>query len=370
MRITVLLAGMGLVYGLCAPALSSEPNAAPLTLEEAARLALDNQPNLDAYRKAAEAAREAAIAEAQLPDPQLRLGVQNVPVQGEDAFRLNRDDMTMATVGVMQEIVRKPIRTAAAGRLQAESEQWQAERAAEAQRVVRDARLAWIDAFDSAKRAELLQRMAQELAAERDVVIKRIPAGGGETRELFQLEMMLAMTNDKRLVAENAARKAKAQLSRWLGAAAFRPLPAELPAPMFPSSRLPPDDLDAHPELAAMRKIEKAAHFDVERARAERRPNWSWELMYGKRQEGRADMVTLQFALPLPWNRAELQDRRLAEKLAAADRARSLTLDRARELKAELAAALADRDAAVARNREHVERLIPAAQARLATARA
>lgn len=373
MRMTVLLAGAGLTYVLCSAAISSEPNATPLTLDEAARLALENQPNLDAYTKASDAARDAAVAESKLPDPQLKFGVQNVPVNGEGAYRLNRDDMTMVTVGVMQEIVRQPIRTAAANRMQAESEQYQAERLAEARRVVRDAKLAWVDAFDAAKRAELFKRMADELAAERDVAARRLSSSGTEARELFQLDTMLAMSNDKRLAAENIARKARAQLSRWLGPAAFRPLPAELPEPNFVDlkDRPPSNDvLASHPQLAALRKTEEAARFDVERARAERSPNWSWELMYGKRQDDRSDMVTLQFALPLQWNRANRQDRRLAEKTALADRARSLTLDRERELNAELAAALADRDTAEAREREHVERLIPAAHARLKTAQA
>ncbi len=373
MRTTVLLAGAGLTYVLCSAAISSEPNTEPLTLEEVAGLALEHQPNLDAYAKASDAAREAAVAESKLPDPQLKFGVQNVPVNGEGAYRLNREDMTMVAVGVMQEIVRQPVRAAAANRMQAESEQLQAERAAEARRVVRDAKLAWVDAYDAAKRASLYARMATELAAERNIALKRIPSGAAETRDLFQLDTLLAMTNDKRLATENAARKAQAQLSRWLGPSAFRPLSEELPEPRFPETKASPSGegaLIAHPQLAALRKTEDVARFEVERARAERSPNWSWELMYGKRQDDRSDLVTLQFALPLQWNRANRQDRRLAEKLALAARAQGLTRDRERELNAEFAAALADRDTAEAREREHLERLIPAARARLETARA
>ena len=363
------------VWATCALLIAAPAWAEPgeLSLDDVARLALEQQPNLDAYTQASAAAREAAIAEGELPDPQLKFGVQNLPVTGAGAYRLDREDMTMVTVGVMQEIVRKRIRTAAANRMQAESAQWQAQRSAEARRVVRDARLAWVDAFDAAKRASLLVRMAAELAAEREVGKRRIPSGAVATRELFVLDGMLAMTHDKRLQAENIARKAQAQLSRWLGAAAFRPLPAELPEPRFPETSalpVPGDDLTAHPRLDAMRKTEEVARFEAERARAERRPNWSWELMYGQRQDDRTDLATLQFSLPLLWNRTDRQDRRLAEKLALAERARSLTLDAERELNAELAAAVAERDTARARNREHVERLIPAVNARLETARA
>lgn len=112
------------------------------------------------------------------------------------------------------------------------------------------------------------------------------------------------MTHDKRLVAENTARKAQAQLSRWLGTAAFRPLPAELPEGRFPDTHAPTGDLATHPQIEALRKSEDVTRFEAERARAERRPNWSWEVMYGQRQDGRADLATLQFSLPLLWNRA------------------------------------------------------------------
>lgn len=360
------------IWATCALLVAAPVWAEPgeLSLDDVARLALEQQPNLDAYTKASAAAIEAAVAEGELPDPQLKFGVQNLPVTGADAYRLDREDMTMATVGVMQEIVRKPIRTAAANRMRAESAQWQAQRGAEARRVVRDAKLAWVDAFDAAKRASLLARMAAELEAEREVGKQRIPSGAVATRELFELDAILAMTHDKRLVAENTARKAQAQLSRWLGTAAFRPLPAELPEGRFPDTQAPTGDLATHPQIEALRKSEDVTRFEAERARAERRPNWSWEVMYGQRQDGRTDLATLQFSLPLLWNRADRQDRRLAEKLALAERARSLTLDAERELKAELAAAIAERDTAQARNREHLERLIPAARARLETARA
>ena len=107
----------------------------------------------------------------------MKFGVQNLSVTGSDAYRLDREDMTMVTIGVGQEIVRKPIRIAAANRMQAESAQWQAEQAVTARRVVRDAQLAWVDAFDAAKRASLLARMADELAAERDVGKRRIASG-------------------------------------------------------------------------------------------------------------------------------------------------------------------------------------------------
>lgn len=42
---------------------------------------------------------------AQLPDPKLKFGIENVPVQGSNDRRLTREGMTMQKVGIMQSYV-------------------------------------------------------------------------------------------------------------------------------------------------------------------------------------------------------------------------------------------------------------------------
>lgn len=79
-------------------------------------------------------------------------------------------------------------------------------------------------------------------------------------------------------------------------------------------------------------------------------------------------MVGFQVSIPLQIDQANRQDRRLAEKLALVERARSMTLDQERQLRADLFAVQADYEAAQARLREHDERLTPVARARLQTA--
>jgi hypothetical protein len=46
------------------------------------------------------------VAEGQLPDPQIMLGVEDVPVNGQDAFELTRDEMTQVVIGLEQEFPR------------------------------------------------------------------------------------------------------------------------------------------------------------------------------------------------------------------------------------------------------------------------
>lgn len=78
-------------------------SAFALTLEQALNLAEQEAPSLDAQRANLEAARSAAIPAGELPDPKLKLGLQNVPIEGDQRWRLDEDFMTMQMVGVMQD---------------------------------------------------------------------------------------------------------------------------------------------------------------------------------------------------------------------------------------------------------------------------
>src|SRR5213594_2741353 len=51
--------------------------------------------------RAVAAAREMAVAAAQLPDPMLKFGIDNLPINGPDRFSVARDFMTMRRIGVM-----------------------------------------------------------------------------------------------------------------------------------------------------------------------------------------------------------------------------------------------------------------------------
>jgi len=117
----------------------------PLTLAEAQRRALERSTQLRARQWAVDAAREMAIAAGQLPDPVAKLQINNLPINGEDAWSLTQDFMTMRSVGLMQEITRAEKRAARAQRFESEADKSTAERLADVATIRRDAALAWLD---------------------------------------------------------------------------------------------------------------------------------------------------------------------------------------------------------------------------------
>ncbi|HSI23072.1 MAG TPA: TolC family protein [Methylophilaceae bacterium] len=363
-RVWQVLCGFSLLSALWAHA---EPN---LSLDEAMHLASQNQPLLESLDVAASASREAAIAAGQLPDPKLKFGVLNLPVTGSDAARLNRDDMTMSTIGVMQDVVPRSKRDAAARAMEAASGQYQTEKSSIVRTIRRDIALAWLNVFEAERRRELYQKAADEMAAERQVMLSQISAGGTQAVEVFKLDAELSMLNDKRLMALRDERLARAALARWIGAAAQRPLGALPLATADGQGQAAKEALEQHPAVLNARQMEMVAQSEADMAKAGRDLDWSWEVMYGKRRSDLSDMVSVQVAIDLPWDRSNRQDKRLAEKLLLVEKARKLTEDRKRELDAELENAMAELDTAKMREQEHQARLIPAARSRLQLAQA
>lgn len=352
---------------------SAQELSQDLSLNEAIQLATQNQPLIQSLDDAALAAHATAIAESQLPDPKLKFGVINLPINHGDALRFDRDDMTMSNIGVSQDVIPKAKREAAAHKMDVEADQFHSEQLVTIRSIQRDVALAWLDVFEAQKKTELYKKIADEMVAERKVAIARISSGGASASDALKLDTERAMMNDKFFVAKRDEQKARAMLARWLGTAAERPITEALPAvtPKISASvETTNTEIENHPSLQNARQAEVVAQSEVDIAKAARLQNWSWEVMYGKRRSDLSDMVSVQVSIDLPWDRANRQDKRTSEKLLMIERAHKLTADRRLELSAELASARAEWEAAEAREAEHQSRLIPAADARLSLMKA
>ena len=343
----------------------------PLTLAETIQLATLSQPLLQSLDDAAASLRQAAIAEGQLPDPKLKFGVINLPVTTKDALRYNRDDQTMVSVGISQDVIPLKKRALASNRMLAEADEFQTEQMATARTIERDVALAWLDVYEAQRKTELYQRMIDDMVAERQLLVAGISSGLAKSSDVLRMDTDISMTNEKRIFAQRDERKARATLARWIGKSASRSISSELPV-MTNSLSVEAKSLalEQHPLLRNAYQTEKVAQYDVDTAQANLQRNWGWEVGYGKRFNDRSDMLSFQVSIDLQLDRANRQDRRTAEKMVLVEKARKLTEDRRRALSSELDSAIADAEAAEARENEHMTKLIPNAQAKLSIAQA
>ena len=119
--------------------------AQSLTLDEALRAADAQSPRLTAQRALVRSADHQAARAGELPDPKLKFGIENLPVTGEDAFRYDRDFMTMRSIGLMQDFPNRTKREARSARAERARDVEQAQFVSQAAMLHRDVALAWFE---------------------------------------------------------------------------------------------------------------------------------------------------------------------------------------------------------------------------------
>ncbi len=300
----------------CAIGLAPVAHAQELSFFDAVAQASADGPTIEAGALRVEAARRERRAAGRLPDPELVLAYDNVPVTGPDRYRLGRDEMTMQRVGIMQEMPSGAER----GALRAAADA-QIDRAGAALEVARlDAQLgaadAWIKLYYAERRLVVLDRLAREARASADAARARLAAGAAGVDDALAAEIDAARTEDRKDEAEATVVSARAELRRWIGTTADEPLADAAPTFALDAVLLR-GHIQHHPALAAFAAERTSAEAGVRMARAERWPDWSWEVSYGRRAPELEDMasVELRIGLPLlqPWRQGPVIDARRAD---------------------------------------------------------
>jgi len=329
---------LGVLYG--SPVLAVDT---PLTLPEAQRLAVARSGQLAAQQYAVTAAREMAVAAGQLPDPVATLGVNNLPVNGADAWSFTRDFMTMTSVGVMQEFTRAEKRAARAERFDREASKALAEKDARVAAIQRDTALAWLDRYYAEAMQAVIAEQKRQAEVEIDAAEGAYRAGRGNLADVLAARNALVLLDDRASEVGRKASAARIALARWIGNDANAPLAG---SPAIDSIRLDPGTLEAdlahHPEIAVLAWKEEVAAAEVRMAQTNKKADWSVALMYSQRGPAYSNMISVNVSVPLQWDQANRQDREVAAKLAMRDEMRAEREDMLRAHAAEVRAMIAE----------------------------
>jgi len=293
-----------------------------LTLSEAQRLAAERSRQLAAQDSAVMASREMAAAAGQLPDPTLKFGIENLPVTGQDAYSVTSDFMTMRRLGLMQEFTRGEKRQLRTERLNRETERAQAEKSTTLAMIQRDTALAWLDRYYAEAMAALVAEQVTEARLEIQAAESAYRTGRGSQADVFAARSTAVALEDRSSEISRRIRTAKTALARWAGEAADNPLAGK---PDIDAIRLDPRALDTqlvhHPQIASLTSQAEIAATEAKLAQANKKSDWSLEVMYSQRGSAFSNMVSVGVAIPLQWDQKNRQDRELAAKLAMADQA-------------------------------------------------
>jgi outer membrane protein TolC len=338
---------------------------ASLSLGEAQRIAAERSRQLAARDSAVLAAREMAVAAGRLPDPSLKLGIENLPVSGSDAFSTTADFMTMRRIGVMLELPRGEQRQLRAERFEREAERGLAEKTATLASIQRDTALAWLDRYYAEAATAILSEQSREARLEIEAAETAYRSGRGNQADVYTARSALVALEDRTSEIARRIRNAKATLARWVGEAADAPLSGK---PAIDTIRIDTRSLDSelahHPQIVVLSKQEQIAETEARLARANKQADWGVEVMYGQRGPSYSNMVSVGVSIPLQWDQKNRQDREEAAKLAMLEQARAQREDMLRAHVAEVRAMVNEWENGRERRARYERELVPLSKER------
>ncbi len=294
-----------------------------MTLNEALQVAQDRSSSIEATQAAVRGDSAVVVKAAQLPNPTLKLSVEDLPINGSKAFTIGQDDFTMRGIGIEQEWVsphKRRLRTALANRTVDQDRSTYLEKLAE---VRQRAAMAWLNAVYAKKAVALNQALVDHLNDELAARQASYRGAQGSATDIAQARVTLGNARDALIDAQQDEKAALIDLSRWTAAGNVLEVADDTPPLDSTVSGMSPEQLDqVQPSLIAARAAISVADAATDVARSDRSPNWTWGLTYFKRGGNFSDYVSFGVSIPLPLNRKNLEDRDVEQKSQMGTQAR------------------------------------------------
>jgi cobalt-zinc-cadmium efflux system outer membrane protein len=294
--------------------------AEPMTFDQAIARAGMSAPAIQARQQQVDAARLARIAAPQLPDPKLEVAIQDFPITGPNAFAPQKEDFSMLRVGVTQDVPNAAKRDARRGRAEADIVAAQAESDVERRNVAIAAGVAWINLYYAQRQLAALDDADKEIDRLETTLGGRLASGSARPSQALQPAQLKAEVGDRRAALLAEAGKARAALTQWTGDAS--PDVAGKPPLMEVSRERLRSGLADLPSVRALGATADQAEADVRLARAEKKPDLSFNASIGKRFPRFGDLASVGVSHNLPLFAKKRQDPIIAARRLEADRAR------------------------------------------------
>ncbi|WP_088182523.1 TolC family protein [Sphingobium sp. Z007] len=326
-----------------APLLAVAPgmaSAEPLTFHAAIERAQQQAPSIKAKALGTDAARAARPGAGALPDPTLGVSVESFPISGPLAFKPQRDDFTMARVGVSQDIPNLAKRHAQQARADSDIKVAEADTAVEARTVEVGVALAWINLAYAERRLAALDGVLSRLERVVGTTPGAVASGTARPAQTLAGQQAVAAMRDRRSELVSNVARARAMLTRWTG----DPAPEVAgPIPDFVVDAVAlRAGLDGHPSIRMSVAQAGQADADVRLAEAGRRSDFGVNLAYQRRDPRFGDYVSAGVTISLPFFTRNRQNAGIAAAQANAGRVLAEREAFRRALAADLDAELAD----------------------------
>jgi outer membrane protein TolC len=292
----------------------------PLTLAEAERLALDREPGQAALLARADALANQSVAAGELPDPTVRMGIVNYPLESGG---FTTEGMTQAQLGYRQAFPPGKARDANKRQFASLALEMQENADGRGRDVLSAVRASWLETYYWQQAHTIVDESRPFFSDLVTVTRSMYSVGRKNQQDLLRAELELSRIDSRLIEINSNHARAIANLFEWVGENAARPVADRLPNwSQMPSLEEIESDLLLHPAVRAAEARVDARQAGIDHAEENMKPGWAVDLGYGHRNgvlpngSPRSDFVSLSFTMDLPLFRENRQNRKLSSALS------------------------------------------------------
>jgi len=311
-----------------------------LTLADAERLALETDYTLQAFDARGQSMSELAVATEQLPDPKLKLGMVNLPV---DTFNLGQEAMTQVVIGIKQEFPRGHTRSLSSAQVMKGVQRNEEETLDRRARILLAVREEFTEILLQRKRAEILEQSMAVFTDLAQITEDYYATGRAQQQDVIRASLELSRVMERLSGVHQRGEEARARLAERIGPAAWGELEPDWPGISQPKPG--PEIIEglaSHPRLRAWQH--EIARFETgeEIARQRYKPGFALDVAYGGRGgthpdgSNRPDLLSVMLTMDIPLFTAKRQDRVVASRIADTSATRFARDDTYRSLKSQV----------------------------------
>jgi outer membrane protein TolC len=322
-----------LVHAATLILLAMPDTVSAISLQQAEQMALQADPVVNSYMASSRSHDEEATANGTLPDPKLRLGMFNVPL---DSFSTTEDPSTQLRIGVQQEFPRGNTTG-----LKQQQSKWLAQVAlAEANdeklKLLMNVRDAYLNLYHEIQAGIIVNETRKLFAKLVKITEDQYAAGRVNQQDVIRADLELSRLDDRATKIQANEDEYRAQLAQWLGEAAWQDIDNSLPTlPEVQDSADINTVLTQHPAVMAQTARVEASKTMIEVTRQDYKPGVGafveYRKRFGENPDGsdRSDMMAAMVTVDIPLFTENRQDRNVAareERAMAARYSRDDTL--------------------------------------------
>ena len=311
--------------------------APALNLQQAEQLAIQSDPSIESFKATSRSFVDESVADDTLPDPKLRFGAVNVPV---DTFDLEQEQMTQLKVGIQQDFPRGDVLSIKQRQSQYLSRAAMSMADDVQLKIVRDVRETYLNLFYEIRAYQIIRETRKLFSELVKITESNYAAGRVNQQDVVLAGLELSRLDDRSTKIQAREESYRADLEQWVGDIAWNNLSPDFPVlPDLPKQVDLNKVISAHPLIRAESAKVDASKQMTEMARQQYKPGWSLLVDYGFRSGNnpdgtdRADFATAIVSLDIPLFTGNRQDKTVSSNEQKISSARYSKDDQLRKLK-------------------------------------